>query len=180
MNAWDVCEEVHIQKRQDGSHYCDHPRAAAWILIEEIGVRDPWIIMLELLHDTGEEKEGVPLTYENIEKRFGVPKLADGHKAITKLEGQEPSEYTQQVFAGGIKVIIAKFGDRLHNVRTLEACSREKQDRIILDTWMYYYPYSATYKKFLQLASQRERAIVDHLWELIADGIEELQARRIR
>lgn len=180
MNAWDVCEEVHIQKRQDGSRYCDHPRAAAWILIQEIGVLDPWIIILELLHDTGEEKEGVPLTYEDVEQRFGVSRLADGHRAITKLEGQEPSEYTRQVFAGGIKVIIAKFGDRLHNMRTLGACPLDKQDRIIVDTWMYYYPYNMEYTRFLHSASKREREIIDLLWELIIEAIDELLAARKR
>lgn len=178
MRAWDKCGEVHIKKREDKSAYRDHPRAATWILIEEIGIRDPRLIILELLHDTGEEKEGIPFVYQDVEEEYKDFFLTCGHKAITKLPGQLPQDYTRQVFVGGIKVVIVKFGDRLHNVRTLSACKPAKQDRIIFDTWMYYFPYTDEYKHFLKGASKKDIKTLDLLWELINTAIEELLAKR--
>lgn len=178
MRAWDICGEIHGDIRADGSTYCDHPRAAAWILIKEIGIRDPRLLILELLHDTGEVKKGRPFTCEDVAAEFKDDFLTMGHKAITKLPDQHPRDYTAQVFAGGVKVAIVKFADRLHNHRTLSACDREKQDRIITDTWMYYYPYSGYYKAFLQGTSRRERKSIDSLWELIQAAITELLATR--
>lgn len=178
MRAWDICGEVHQKKREDQSSYCDHPRSAAWILIKEIGIRDPRLIILELLHDTGEEKDGIPFTFEDVEREYRDPFLTMGHKAITKLPGQPPIEYTAQVFAGGIKVVIVKFGDRLHNVRTLGVCKPAKQDRIIFDTWMYYFPYTEEYKHLLEGASKKDIQTLDTLWELINKAIDELLAKQ--
>lgn len=169
MFAWEKCEEVHSYARDDGSRYYYHPQASAWILIE-IGIRDPRLIILALLHDTGEEKKD-PFTYEDVARVYNDKFLTHGHKAITKLPGQEPADYTRQVFAGGVKVVIVKFADRLHNLRTLSACRPEKQDRIILDTWIYYYPHSGDYTEFLKSASRKEREIVDLLWSLITDEL---------
>lgn len=175
MRAWDICGEIHDQgePREDGSFYRDHPRASAWILVD-VGVRDPRMILEELIHDTGEEKEGKPLTWQEVARIFKDSLLGQYHKAITKLDGQSPRKYTLQVFSGGIKVVIIKFGDRLHNVRTLAACKRKKQDRIIADTLMYYNPDSEEYQNLLKGASEEDRRTIRLLWQLILEAIDEL------
>jgi GTP pyrophosphokinase len=170
MFAWEKCEEIHAYAREDGSRYYHHPWASAWILIIEVGIRDPRLIILELLHDTGEEKKD-PFTYEDVERVYRDEFLTLGHKAITKLPGQPPAEYTRQVFAGGVKVVIVKFADRLHNLRTLRACDPDKQKRVMIDTWIYYYPHSGDYVKFLESASKKEKETIDLLWSLIVDEL---------
>lgn len=177
MRAWDICGEVHVKPRTDGSLYYNHPRAAAWILIQIAHVHDPRRIIQALLHDTGEEKVN-PFTSDDVEREFNDAVITSEHRAITKLPNQHPREYSAQVFSGGIKLVIVKFCDRLHNHWTLEACDFEKQNRIIADTWMYYYPYNGEYKEFLKGASKKDRQTIDFLWELINEAIEELLAKR--
>lgn len=179
MRGWDLCGEIHDQERPrtDGSHYKDHPRACAWILIEA-GVRDPRMILEALLHDTGEVKEGTPLTWQDVERIFKDTLLGQYHKAITKPLGQSPMKYTLQVFSGGVKLVIIKFGDRLHNVRTLEACDIHKQDRILADTLMFYNPDNEYYQNLLKNASAEDTRILRALWQAILEAIDELLDRR--
>ena len=178
MLAWDWCGEWHAgQPREDGSEYCDHPRAAAWILLQETAVTDPETITLACLHDVGEVRHRTPPTHAEICRAFSY-RIAYKLEALTKYPGQDVLEYTHQVFAGGTKVLIAKFADRLHNLRTLSACSRDKQDRVMSDTWVYYYPDAGIYQDFFPTMSPKDGKIISRLWGLMEEAMNELQATR--
>lgn len=177
MRGWDWCGYYHNgQFREDKSPYEDHPRAAAWILVEELGVRDPETITLTLIHDICEVKHRRKPTHREVCKAFGY-RVAYKLAALTKTPGQDVAEYSRQVFAGGTKAVIAKFGDRLHNLRTLGACDPKKQKRILLDTWIYYYPDSGSYKLLFHNVSPKDRGIIDALWNHMTEAGSELEKR---
>lgn len=177
MKAWDWCGEWHGDQplRQDGSNYQDHPRAAAWILLREIGVKDPETIVITLLHDVGEVKHKKPPTHEELCEHFGY-RIAYKVEALTKAPGEDVETYSRQVFAeGGTKGVIAKFADRLHNLRTLGACPIEKRVRIIADTWIHYDPFTGNYKNFFHDVSPNDEARIQLLWRLMKKAINRIE-----
>jgi len=138
-------EKAHTgQKRSSGEPYLVHPLEVALILID-LGL-DINTIIAGLLHDIAEDA-GIPLS--EIERQFGaeVAKLVDG---ITKLgkfefktkEEQQVETLRKMFLAMGkdIRVIIIKFADRLHNLRTLEYIEEEKQREKAYETLEIYAP----------------------------------------
>jgi (p)ppGpp synthase/HD superfamily hydrolase len=121
------------QIRDDGTRYFDHPKAAAWIYITELGGRDTRIIIDLLLHDLSED--AYLLSPYRLGVNFGKDIALDVH-ALTKLpKGKETTEeYLGRVIARGPEVIIAKLCDRLHNLRTLDTCTAEKQVKTVVET----------------------------------------------
>jgi GTP pyrophosphokinase len=143
--AFDYAHNAHSkQLRKDGNPYIVHPLAAAEI-VAEMGL-DEEAIMAALLHDVVEDTN---TTLEEISKRFGasVAAIVDG---VTKLSRvQFTSKEEQQVenlrkmlmaMAKDIRVIIIKMADRLHNMRTMEYQSPEKQAEKALETMEIYAP----------------------------------------
>ena len=143
--AYEFARNAHSsQKRKDGSPYIVHPLAAAEI-VAEMGL-DEDAIMAALLHDVVEDTSA---TLEDISKLFGpsVAAIVDG---VTKLSRvQYTSKEEQQVenlrkmlmaMAKDIRVIIIKMADRLHNMRTMEYQSAEKQAEKALETMEIYAP----------------------------------------
>ncbi len=127
------------QVRDDGSRYFDHPKAAAWIYIYELGGRDPRAIILLLLHDISED------AYLLSPYRIGLnlgKKTALDVRAVTKLpKGKETTEeYMARVIAQGPWAILAKLCDRLHNLRSLFGCTEEKRLSQIAETKKYHLP----------------------------------------
>lgn len=177
MRAWDWCGKYHAgQPREDKSDYPDHPRSAAWILLQEIGEKNPETIILALLHDVCEIHHRRPPSHRKICKIFGYP-IAYKLKALTKTPGQPVQEYSRQVFFGGGKVVIAKFADRLHNLRTLGVCDADKQKRIINDTRIYYYPFTGSYKEFFHEVSIRDVEKIQRLWAMMEVVMLELEKK---
>ena len=127
------------QERDDGTRYFDHPKAAAWIYINELGGRDKRAIIDLLLHDLSEDTH--LLSPYRLSKNFGESIALDVH-ALTKLpKGKERTEqYLARVVERGLAAIIAKLCDRLHNLRELSACPPEKQQRQIVETREYHLP----------------------------------------
>ena len=127
------------QKRDDGSRYFDHPKAAAWIYIDELGQRDPRVIINLLLHDISED--AYLLSPYRIARNFG-PEIALDVRALTKLpKGKESTaEYMERIIQRGAFAIIAKIIDRLHNLRTLGTCTPEKRLRQIAETKEFHIP----------------------------------------
>lgn len=125
------------QVRSDGSRYFDHPKAAAWIYISELGGRAPRVIIDDLLHDVSEDV--YLLSPYRISLNFGV-EIALDVRALTKLlKGKETTqEYLGRIIARGPSAMLVKLCDRLHNLRTLHSRSKEKQAQQIEETKQYH------------------------------------------
>lgn len=123
------------QERDDGVRYFEHPKSVAHILIKELKVNDWQIIVMALLHDVLEDSH--ILSPYRIELNFGK-EVVVGLKLLTK----QPKEgYLRRLKTyGDAKVIMVKLADRLHNVRTLGKCTKEKQERQREETENHYIP----------------------------------------
>ena len=144
--AYDFAEEAHRpQRRASGEPYFAHVAAVAMILAD---LRmDVATVCTGLLHDTVED---TPATHEDIVREFGeeTASLVDG---VTKLGQMElRSKRTKQAenlqklvvaISADVRVLIVKLCDRLHNMRTLDAISRQdKRERIARETLDIYAP----------------------------------------
>ena len=125
------------QVRDDGSRYFDHPKAAAWIYINELKGRDPRVIKALLLHDMSEDQS--LLSPWRLALNFGQDSALDT-AALTKLpKGKETTEeYLRRVIAQGPVAVLAKSLDRLHNLR--DAHDAEKHMRQVAETIKYHLP----------------------------------------
>ena len=125
------------QVRDDGGRYFDHPKAAAWIYIHELGGRDVRTIIDLLLHDLSEDQ--YLLSAYRLALNFGEV-IALDVRALTKLpKGKETTkEYLLRVIARGPACVTAKIIDRLHNLRDCEGCTPEKRMRTIKETQEYH------------------------------------------
>jgi GTP pyrophosphokinase len=143
--AFDFAVEAHEgQRRVSGEPFVTHPIEAAQILAD-LGI-DPVAVQGELLHDVPEDTE---YALTDIEERFGptVARLVDG---VTKLSRFSTHTYEQQqaenirkmllAMADDIRIVLIKLADRLHNMRTIGALTRDKQVRIARQTMEIYAP----------------------------------------
>ena len=130
------------QNRKSGEPYITHPIAVAGLLAD-LGMTTP-TIQAALLHDTVEDTD-----YDITQLRadFGdeVANLVDG---VTKLDrvkfGQVSAAETVRkmvvAMARDIRVLVIKLVDRLHNMRTLQYMSLEKQEQKARETLEIYAP----------------------------------------
>ena len=132
------------QKRKDGSPYIIHPLAVAQI-VTEMGL-DMDAILGALLHDCIEDTDA---SHEEIEKLFG-PTVAELVEGITKLTRanfssteQAQMENLRKMFMAmskDIRVVLIKIADRLHNMRTMQYQTPEKQILKCRETMDIYAP----------------------------------------
>lgn len=122
------------QVRDDGTRYFDHPKAVATILVDELQLVDNWrIVVTALLHDILEDS--YLLGEHRIMVNFGRP-VAFWVKLLTK---KDKNIYYERLMGCGIwQVLMVKLCDRLHNLRTLSGCSKEKQLRQVQETNKYF------------------------------------------
>lgn len=144
--AFEIAAEAHQHmRRKSGEPYILHPLAVARIVVEEISLGVTSVICA-LLHDTVEDTE---LTLNDIQMEFGntCSKIVEGLTKISNVV--ETKNTTQQAenfkkilltLADDPRVILIKIADRLHNMRTLESMSREKQLKIASETSYIYAP----------------------------------------
>lgn len=143
--AYEYSRNAHgDQKRKDGSPFITHPIAAAEITAD-MGLDEDAVIAC-LLHDTIEDTN---VTYEDIAKKFGVT-VADIVEGVTKLtrvvytsKEEEQVENLRKMLmamAKDIRVILIKIADRLHNLRTLNYQSQQKQMEKSLESIEIYAP----------------------------------------
>lgn len=142
--AYVFAEKAHTgQKRMSGEPYFIHPFETAKILAK-LGM-DTQTIAAGLLHDVLEDTK---ITEEEIEHEFG-PDILFLIKGVTKLgtlkyRGHERHVESLRKFfvamANDLRVVIIKFADRLHNLRTLEFVPEEKRYRIAVESIEVYAP----------------------------------------
>ena len=132
------------QKRKDGSPYIIHPLAVAEI-VAEMGL-DIDAILGALLHDCIEDTDA---SHDEIEKLFGqtVAELVEGVTKLTRANF-ETSEQAQMenlrkmfmAMSKDIRVVLIKIADRLHNMRTMQYQTPEKQVKKCRETMDIYAP----------------------------------------
>jgi GTP diphosphokinase / guanosine-3',5'-bis(diphosphate) 3'-diphosphatase len=147
--AFEIAAEAHQHmRRKSGEPYIFHPLAVAKIVVEEIGLGVTSVICA-LLHDTVEDTE---LTLADIETEFGIThaKIVEGLTKISNVVETKGSTQQAENFkkilltlADDPRVILIKIADRLHNMRTMDSMSREKQLKIASETSYLYAPLAA-------------------------------------
>ena len=145
VKAYDYAEKAHAnQKRASGEPYFIHPCAVADILID-LGL-DAATIAAALLHDVIEDTDS---TAEDIKAEFGdevlglVSSVTKLEKIVFKSKEDENAENFRKIFvamAKDVRVIIIKLADRLHNMRSLNFLSHERQQRMANETLDIYAP----------------------------------------
>lgn len=144
-NAFRFALDAHKNdKRASGEPYFTHPFEVAFILAKEIPI-DDITIAAALLHDVIEDTE---FTIKDIKAEFGneVAELVDG---ATQIEGLVENYELKQIesykkmllsMTSDMRVMLIKFADRLHNLRTLEFLSNKRQYRMAQETLDIYAP----------------------------------------
>jgi len=131
-------------RRKSGEPYILHPIAVAHICAKEIGLGTVSIICA-LLHDIVEDTD---YTILDIEKNFGkkIATIIDGLTKISDVFDQKISIQAENfrkmllTLSDDIRVIIIKLADRLHNMRTLDAMSKQQKLKIASETLYLYAP----------------------------------------
>lgn len=147
--AVEVAQKAHDgQKRESGEPYIIHPIEVAKMLFE-MGM-DPNTVIAGLLHDVVEDGDGI--TVDMLRQKFGgdIAEMVDGVTKLTKTgksdivsKEEAQAENLRKMFlaiAKDVRVVIIKLADRLHNMRTLEYCTPEKQQRKAKETLDVYAP----------------------------------------
>ena len=142
--AYDMASTLHQnQYRKSGEPYIIHPLNVCYALA--LMHADCDTLCAALLHDTLEDTH---VTKEEIAKEFNenVAELVDG---VTKISnstynvGSDNDATTRKIILGmakDIRIIVIKLADRLHNMRTLEFKSPDRQEKISLETMHLYVP----------------------------------------
>lgn len=131
-------------ERASGEPYYLHPLEVARIVVKEIGMDDV-SVAAALLHDTVEDTE---VSIKDIRQEFGpiVSHLIDGMTKISgvfKNKGAKQAETFMKLLlsmAEDLRVVLIKFADRLHNMRTIQHLPRKKQLSIATETMELFAP----------------------------------------
>ena len=205
IRAYEVAEELHRpQKRRSGDPYITHPVAVAQILAD-LGMTGP-TLSAALLHDTVEDT-GYSLTELRADFGDEIAALVDG---VTKLDkvtygASSAAETVRKMvvaMARDIRVLVIKLADRLHNMRTLQWISPEKQGIKARETLEIYAPlahrlgmntvkweledlsfatlHPKMYEEIVRLVGQRAPAREQYLEQVIGDIDGRLKSARIR
>src|SRR4051794_25531076 len=139
-----ACERHADQRRQSGEDFIVHPVGVAKICA---GMRlDTATLCAALLHDTVEDTSASLVEVRDV---FGeeIANLVDG---VTKLTGitfqsrddRQAENYRKMMVAmsSDIRVILIKLADRLHNMRTIEAMPKQKQQEKAKETLEIFAP----------------------------------------
>lgn len=144
LKAFELADKAHKeQKRESGDAYIIHPLDTALTLAKMN--MDPQTIAAAILHDVVDDTS---VTLAQIKKEFGqdIAFLVDGVSKLGKLKYQGTERHAENLrkmlvaTAKDVRVILIKFADRLHNMKTLEFVEKNKQHRIALETLEIYAP----------------------------------------
>ena len=188
--AFEISVDAHKDmRRKSGEPYILHPLAVARIVVEEIGLGVTSAICA-LLHDTVEDTE---ITLEDIERDFNVhiAKIIDGLTKISnvvdiKADTTIQAENFRKILltlADDPRVILIKLADRLHNMRTLDSMSREKQLKISSETTYIYSPLAHRLGLY-EIKSEMEDLAMKYtqpeMYGEIMQGLKETKRERTR
>jgi GTP diphosphokinase / guanosine-3',5'-bis(diphosphate) 3'-diphosphatase len=144
-SAWAFSIQQHEgQRRASGEAYIGHPLEVAQVLAEL--KMDATAIAAGLLHDAVEDTD---VTVTEIARRFGeqVAHIVEGVTKLDKIKFANREDHQAEnirkmllAMVTDLRVVIIKLADRLHNMRTLEHLSPEKQKRIARETLDVYAP----------------------------------------
>ncbi len=153
LSAYEYARQKHEgHLRRSGHPYIEHPLAAA-VTCAELQLDVP-ALQAALLHDVMED---CGVTRAQLVTDFGVDvaKLVDGATKLSALQlprvtgtidREVQAENLRKMFiamADDVRVVIVKLADRLHNMRTLDAMSPDKQVQISRETMEIYAPLAA-------------------------------------
>ncbi len=132
--------------RASGELYFNHPFEVAMILAKEIPLDDVSVASA-LLHDVVED---TTFELKDIRAEFGdeVADIVDGATKISDIfrshEVTQAESYRKLLLSmvSDIRVMLVKFADRLHNMRTLEYLPTERQQRLAKETLEIYAPFA--------------------------------------
>ena len=144
--AYKLAMDAHgNQKRKSGEPYIIHPLSVAIILAEL--EMDKETIVAGILHDVVED---TTITEAELSRLFGaeVTLLVDGVTKLTQLNYSQDkievqAENLRKMFiamAKDIRVVVIKLADRLHNMRTMQYQTPEKQIEKSRETMEIYSP----------------------------------------
>ncbi|MBU4216417.1 HD domain-containing protein [Candidatus Parcubacteria bacterium] len=125
--------------------YFEHIRAVTLILILYLRVTNYKLIVAALLHDIVED---IPSwTIARVTKEYGE-EIAAYVDSLTKpshlfKDKEKCNEVYHRRFENARRAFfLIKLADRLHNLLTLWACSKEKRLRKVIETEIHYLPYA--------------------------------------
>ena len=163
QKAYTLAADIHNgQYRQSGEPYISHPLNVAKNLLD-MEIYDPDTISAALLHDTLEDAK-IDFTKEDIAREINptVAELVDG---VTKMRRMEFSTKEEQTLANmrkitnglskDVRIILIKLADRLHNMRTLQYKSPEKQRENAIETKELFVPLALSIGAY-QIKSELE------------------------
>ncbi|OGJ04249.1 hypothetical protein A3G06_02490 [Candidatus Nomurabacteria bacterium RIFCSPLOWO2_12_FULL_46_14] len=204
--AYKFAEQAHIgQRRLNGEPYFSHVFETAKLLGKlRVGVNT---IVAGLLHDLLEDTK---VNEAELEKEFGKDVLFLV-KGVTKLgtlkyRGHERHIESLRKFfvamADDIRVLIIKFADRLHNLRTLSSLREDKRQRIAIESIEVYaslanrlgmgklkgaledaafpYAYPKEYAQVAEIIREKEAIYKKSLAEVRAELIRQLRKNKIK
>jgi len=132
------------EKRESGEDYIQHPLNAAYILAEYH--LDEESIAAVLLHDI---LENTGISFDALKEKFGleIATLVDGvsnidvlkEKTIEEIRAENVRKLLIATYKD-IRVIIIKLADKLHNMRTIQYLSPERQRRIAKEALEIFSP----------------------------------------
>ena len=166
--AYNLAEYLHRgQKRASGEDYIIHPLNVAYILAMLHADIDT--ICAALLHDTIEDTE---ITKEELEIMFNynVANLVDGVSKISRMNFSSKEEQrlanTRKIILGltnDVRIILIKLADRLHNMRTLQYKTKEKQIENAIETLEIFVPL-AYYLGIYEIKNELENISLFYLY----------------
>src|SRR3989344_2437941 len=204
--AYKFAEQAHIgQRRLNGEPYFSHVFETAKLLGKlRVGVNT---IVAGLLHDLLEDTK---VNEAELEKEFGKDVLFLV-KGVTKLgtlkyRGHERHIESLRKFfvamADDIRVLIIKFADRLHNLRTLSSLREDKRQLIAIESIEVYaslanrlgmgklkgaledaafpYAYPKEYAQVAEIIREKEAIYKKSLAEVRAELIRQLRKNKIK
>ena len=193
--AYEFAREAHAgQRRASGEPYIHHSLAVARILSDLY--LDHETIVAALLHDVVEDTD---VSVADVAERFGagVARLVDGVTKMalirelpdpvdTRRRERAHSESLRKMLlamAEDVRVVLIKFADRLHNMRTLDFLPADKQKRIARETLDLFAPLAnrlGIWRVKWELEDLAFRYLEPAAYHDIAGWLSERQANRER
>jgi len=172
-------------RRASGEMYIAHPLEVATIVARDVAF-DDLTVAAALLHDVVEDTE---LSLDLIREEFGeaMATIIDG---LTKIKGVFDSRELGQAenvrklmlsMASDIRVILVKFADRLHNMRTIECLPKQKQLKVASETRDLFAPLAHRFGLFAiknELEDLSLKVLDPETYYEIVRGLRETKAER--